>query len=414
MIPRFGDGRDWFFEKRFGLFVHWGIYAIPAWQEQVQWRRPIARAEYVKLAEQFNPVKFDPDEWLDLAAGAGMEYLCITTKHHDGFCLWDTKQTDFNVMNTPYKRDVLAMLADACARRGVPLELYYSCVDWHHPDYPNQDRHHELPGPEPGDRQDFDAYMDFLRAQVRELCTRYGEIRGFFWDMNVPQHRDESINRMIRELQPSCVINDRGYDEGDYGTPERHVPDGLAFARPTEACQSIGRESWGYKADEDYYAHKLLMRSVDRVLAMGGNYLLNVGPRADGTFPPQAAEALRAVGEWLGAVREALYGVEPASTLTRNRDVLLTRRENTLYVHLVSDPYCTAVVLAPLDAPPRKATLLNTGAALAAAVDRGGRHYRHPPCLRIRGLGVNEPAGTVLVVKLEFDDLPATPPPQAE
>ncbi len=139
-IKRFGDRRDWFFEKRFGMFIHWGLYAIPGWHEQHQWRGRVPRAEYVKLAQRWNPVKFDPDQWLDLAEEAGMKYVCVTTKHHDGFCLWDTKQTAFNTMNTPYGKDALKLLADACHRRGFPLCLYYSCVDWHHPHYPNQGR----------------------------------------------------------------------------------------------------------------------------------------------------------------------------------------------------------------------------------------------------------------------------------
>src|SRR5882672_3305396 len=217
LAPRFGDGRDWWFQKRFGMFVHWGLYAIHGIHEQEQWRFRVPRAEYVKLATQWNPVKFDPNRWLDLAAEAGMEYICLTTKHHDGFCLWDTRQTTYNTMNTPYGKDVLKMLADACHRRGVPLCLYYSIADWHHPNYPNQGRHHELQ-PQPGDEPDLMRYLEFLKAQVRELCTNYGAIHGFWWDMNVDKHVDPSINAMIRQLQPKAVINNRGVDEGDFGT----------------------------------------------------------------------------------------------------------------------------------------------------------------------------------------------------
>src|SRR5215510_11936126 len=185
LAPRFGDARDWFFQKRFGMFVHWGLYAIHGWHEQEQWRNRVPRNEYVKLASQWNPTQFDPDRWLDVAQEAGMKYVCFTTKHHDGFCLWDTKQTDYNTMNTPYGKDVLKMLADACHRRGVPLCLYYSIADWHQPNYPNQGRSHELP-PQTGDQPDWPRYLEFLKAQVRELCTNYGELGGFWWDMNVP------------------------------------------------------------------------------------------------------------------------------------------------------------------------------------------------------------------------------------
>ncbi|MBV9865589.1 MAG: alpha-L-fucosidase [Abitibacteriaceae bacterium] len=412
MIERFNDGRDWFFEKRFGLFVHWGLYAIPAWHEQLQWRGRVPREEYVKLAAQWNPTHYNPDAWLDLAAQVGMKYVCFTTKHHEGFCLWDTQQTDYNTMHTPYGRDVLAMLAEACHRRHVPLCLYYSCVDWHHPNYPNQGRHHELAGPLPGDEPDHAKYLEFLKAQVRELCTHYGEIHGFWWDMNVEEHVDPSINAMIRQLQPKAVINNRGYDEGDFGTPERDydkgVDDTLTFERLTEACQSVGTQSWGYRQDEDYYADRHLIRSLDKYLARGANYLLNIGPMADGTLPDAASTVLQRIGQWYNGVQESLEDVVPVSHLTSNRDVLLTRRHNTLYVHLYRDPIAESVSLKPLNLVPQRATLLNNGQAVEWAVDLvPSDHIEHQPYLRLCKLPVNELANTVLVVKLEFDDLPA-------
>jgi len=168
-ISRFGDKRDWFFENRYGMFVHWGLYSIPGWHEQHQWRGRVARNEYVKLAQQWNPVKFNPEQWLDLMEETGMKYITLTTKHHDGFCLWDTKQTQFNTMNTPYNKDVIGMLSDACHKRKIPLCLYYSIADWNQPNYPNQGRHHELP-PQPNDLPNWEKYMEFLKAQVRELC----------------------------------------------------------------------------------------------------------------------------------------------------------------------------------------------------------------------------------------------------
>jgi alpha-L-fucosidase len=404
-IPRFGDGRDWFFERRFGLFVHWGIYAIPGWHEQHQWRARVPRAEYVKLAQRWNPTKFNPDAWLDLMEEAGMKYLCITTKHHDGFCLWDTKQTSFNTMNTPYKRDIIDMLADACHKRRVPLCLYYSIADWNHPNYPNQGRHHELQ-PQPQDSPDWEKYLEFLEAQVRELCTNYGEIHGFWWDMNVPKHRDPSINAMIRGLQPKAVINNRGFDEGDFGTPERDYEKDVAvgFDRPTEACQAVGMESWGYRRDEDYYTDRHLIRSIDVYLARDGNYLLNVGPKPDGTIPEEASAILRRIGQWYRAVKESLEGVRPASHLTLNRNVMLTRRDRTLYVHLNKDPLGDGVKLKPLNVAPKHATLLNTGRPVDFTVNlTPADHQEQKAYLRLMHLPVNELANTVLVVKLQFD-----------
>ena len=403
----FNDERDWFFENRFGLFVHWGLYAIPAWHEQLQWRGRVPRDEYSKLAAQWNPTDFDPDNWLDLAQAAGMSYLCFTTKHHDGFCLWDTAQTDFNTMNTPYGRDILALLAEACYRRNVPLCLYYSCVDWHHPNYPNQGRSHELPQPLAGDEPDHARYMEFVKAQVRELCTNYGEIHGFWWDMNVENHVDASVNAMIRALQPQCVINDRGYDQGDFGTPERDFETNAEVeksSRPVEACQSVGVQSWGYRAQEDYFTVPHLIRSIDNYLARGANYLLNVGPMADGTIPAPSERILRRIGRWFDAVRDAFDEATPDSNLIANPDVLVTRRDNTVYVHLFKAPISEAVQLKPLNIMPHRATLLNTGKPVEFVVEMlPYDHDSQESYLHLRGLPVSEYADAVLVIKLEFD-----------
>jgi alpha-L-fucosidase len=407
MNARFNDGRDWFVDARFGLFVHWGLYAIPAWHEQIQWRRNIPRAEYVKLIHQFNPSQFDPEAWLDQAERAGMEYLCLTTKHHDGFCLWNTAQTDFNVMRSPYGRDIVGLLAEACHRRRFPLVLYYSAVDWHHPNYPNQNRSHELAGPEPGDVPDLERYLDFLRAQVRELCTQYGEIHGWWWDMNVTGLRDPSINALIRSLQPKAVINGRGFDEGDFGTPERDFGDPSReepeFRRLTEACNSVGAWSWGYKEDEDYYSDRHLMEGIADTLARGGRFMLNVGPKADGTIPAEQTAILNRIGQWYARAREAFDGAVPAPGLADNNAVRLTRRGETVYVTLVKSPAHGAVVLKPMDTLPRTATLLNTGASVETRLD--AITYLYPdlkPYLRLRGLPVNELSSTVPVIKLEF------------
>ncbi len=423
IAPRFGDARDWWFQKRFGMFIHWGLYAIHGWHEQEQWRARVPRAEYIKLASQWNPVKFNPDKWIDLAEQTGMQYLCVTTKHHDGFCLWDTKQTRYNTMNSPYGKDVVRMLADACHRRNFPLCLYYSIADWHQPNYPNQGRHHELP-PQPGDSPDLMKYLEFLKAQVRELCTNYGEIHGFWWDMNVDKHVDPSINDMIRKLQPTAVINNRGFDEGDFGTPERdyekNVDAPMSFEKRTEACQSVGMESWGYRKNEDFYTDRHLMRSIDKYLARDANYLLNVGPSGDSTIPKEYAAILHRIGRWYRAVKESFTDTVPASHLTANRNVLLTRKGNNLYVHLNTDPVGEVVKLKPLTIAPRKATLLNNGKPVECSLDWvpsehvdqakyllvPGEQIKRGGYLRLRKLPSNELANTVMVVKLEFDRLP--------
>jgi alpha-L-fucosidase len=406
-IKRFGDGRDWFFEKRFGMFVHWGLYSIPAWHEQYQWRARIPRAEYIKLAGHWNPSKFNPEEWLDIMEMAGMKYITITTKHHDGFCLWDTKQTKFNTMNTPFKKDIIGMLSDACHKRKVPLCFYYSIADWNHPNYPNQGRHHELPGPEPGDNPDWDKYMEFLKAQVKELCTNYGIINGFWWDMNVPLYKDPSVNAMIRTLQPSAVINNRGFDEGDFGTPERDFDTASAeaktFDRPTEACQSVGMESWGYKKDEDYYSDLHLERSIDRYLARDANYLLNVGPTAAGLIPDESLGILERLGEWYLSVEESFDNVEAAPQLLESRDILVTRRDKTVYIHFNKGLTGNGFKLKPVNILPEKAILLNNNKHVDCVVDLSpSDHIEQKKYLRLRNLPANELANSILVVKLVF------------
>ncbi|MBK7628344.1 MAG: alpha-L-fucosidase [Bacteroidales bacterium] len=406
-VKRFGDSRDWFFEKRYGMFIHWGLYSIPAWHEQHQWRARVPRAEYVKLANQWNPKKFDPEEWLDTMEMAGMKYITITTKHHDGFCLWDTKQTKFNTMNTPYKQDIIGKLSDACHRRNVPLCLYYSIADWNHPNYPNQGRHHELAGPEPGDTPDWDKYMEFLKAQVKELCSNYGKIDGFWWDMNVPLYKDPSVNAMIRSLQPSAVINNRGFDDGDFGTPERDFAaaeaDATVLERPTEACQSVGMESWGYKKDEDYYTDLHLERSIDKYLSRDANYLLNVGPTAEGLIPDQSYEILERLGEWYLSVEESFVNVTPVTQLLSSKDVFVTSRDKTIYIHFNKGLTGNGFKVKPLDVLPVKATLLNNNKRVECVVDLSpGDHIEQKKYLRLRNLPVNEMANSVMIIKLEF------------
>jgi alpha-L-fucosidase len=407
---RFGDGRDWFFEKRFGLFLHWGLYAVGGWHEQDQYSRNISRREYAKQMQVFNPVQFDPEAWLDMAQAAGMEYLTFTTKHIDGFCMWNTAQTDYNIMHTLYGKDILGMLAEACHRRNFPLCLYHAIVDMHHPNYPSAGRPYEVRQPEPTDQPDLTQYLAYVKAQVTELCTNYGKLHGFWWDGNVLEYKDSTFNALIRKLQPDAVINNRGMDAGDFSTPERDWDDDVnrlaAFERPSEACQSIGTQSWGYRRNEDYYSDEHLIRSLDKVMAKGGNYLLNVGPTELGTFPHEAQRILQTIGGWYENVKEAFDGTEPASELVDNPEVLLTRRDKTLYVHLTKTPVSEGLILAPLNKMPKRATLLNTGAAVEARVEIIPAYANaEKPCLRLRKLPVNKLTGTVLVVKLEFDQL---------
>lgn len=409
-MRRFNDERDWFFQQRFGLFVHWGVYAIDGRHEQAQWRYRIARAEYGHLMQRWNPQGFDIEAWLDLAQEAGMTYGVLTTKHHDGFCLWPSAHTDFHVGNTAHAQDIVGIWCDALRRRGMRVGLYYSVVDWHHPNYPNQGRHHEIDGPEAGDEPDMERYQAYLKAQVDELCTGYGRIDEWWWDMNVEETHDPSINARIRALQPSCVINNRGMDDGDFSTPERkwrQEGDPRApYPRPTEACNAVGRESWGFRHGETYFNPRHLQRQMAEVHAKGGNYLLNVGPDADGRIPERDRASVLAVGQWRASLVEAWSDVEAASTVLDDEQLLATRRGNTLYVYLVHDQQAEDVLLNPLHDLPTSAVLLNTGDRLRVSNERlPKKHADGRGFLRICGLPVIDHPEP-LIVRLDFN----TPP----
>ena len=392
---------------KFGMFIHWGLYSLTGYHEQVRWRFFTPRAEYRKLMNEFNPVKYDPDEWVRLAKDAGMEYICFTTKHHDGFCMFDTKYTDFNIMNTPYHRDVLKELSEACARGGLALSLYYSNPDWDYKYGYNSHSSHQMP--EKGDTEDIEKLKEFQKNQIRELLTNYGKIYTFFWD--IPTNiSDPSMNEFIRSLQPDILIDDRGWgDKGDFSTPERFVPDGHKFERMTEACQSVGEQSWGYCADEDYFTNRYLTASIDKIRAMDGSYLLNVGPMPDGRIPERSAEIVRRVGKWYNSVKEA-FDAEPY--LLENRGLVCTKRGSTLYVHIPDGLNARGLTLKPIDVLPKSVTLLNDGRSLKYSIttrpeDKGwsapDNILRHQT-LHIFDMPADEFADETMVLRIELDE----------
>lgn len=407
----FNDEQNWFFERRFGLFIHWGIYSINGWHEQEQYRKTLSRKEYSLLKNQFNPTKFNPDEWLDIAIKASMQYICFTVKHIDGFCMWNTAQTDFNIKNTPYGKDTLKMLAEACQRKNFPLCIYYSIPDMHCKYYPNHGRSYELPIPEKGDNPDINKYIDFVKKQIRELCTSYGKIHGFWWDGNLGtlKHYDKSVNSLIRSLQPGIIINNRGFDDGDFSTPEREnaydteIQERIKYDKPTEACESIGNESWGYRSNEDYFSTGYLTRNIDKHLAKGGNYLLNVGPMPDGSFPQKSIQILKNIGRWYNSVKEAFISTKPEPAIIERNDLLITRKDNILYIHLCMKYNCSGLFLEPLDTLPQEAIVLNNKMKIKAEVVfsptlfKSGRNYLH-----IFDIPVNELANEAIILKLEF------------
>ena len=354
----------------FGLFIHWGLYSIDGVHEQDFARRNIDRQVYENLMQKFNPVDYNPEEWVLLAKRNGMKYLCFTTKHHDGFCMWDTKYTDYNVMNTLYGKDVLKMLADACHKHGLKLSLYYSNPDWHHeygynPNSTHQWRSQLIETP------NVEIYKEYIKNQITELLTNYGEIYTLFWDIP-PRIKDASVNELARKLQPNIKINDRGFDEGDFSTPEREYQstDGKRFSRMTEACNSLGEQAWGYRKDEDFHTKKYLTCSIDKIMAMGGSYLLNVGPNGLGVITDEYKERLNAIGDWYNRMNGCLENHEldefeyniPMNTY------IPTIKDGKTYLHFYNGLCSSAITLKQYPKPPKQIKLLNTGENLAFSI----------------------------------------------
>lgn len=393
-----------FKDERFGMFIHWGLYSIHGWHEQEQWRKNIDKETYVQLAKQFNPEKFDAGQLVRFAKDCGAEYICFTTKHHDGFCMWDTAYTDFNIMNAPYGKDILKELSDACAAQNMPLALYYSNPDWHHKNAINAGGNHQMPTQNPGDEPDEELYKAYIKNQMRELLTGYGKICALFWDIP-PESTDASINAYVRSLQPGILINDRGYDRGDYSTPERNIPEGEAFSRLTEACQSVGSQSWGFRENEDYYATSYLMKCIDKIRCRGGNYLLNVGPNAEGELCPEAKARFARIGDWYKRVCKS-YG---AYVGYEKGKYMLTADENCLYVHF-NDAYLVSGLNFPtLSVLPKSARLLNRDTDLSCALElmptsfKPGKPLKES--LHVYGIPSEALLDEPIVLELQFEDM---------
>ncbi|MBN1557755.1 MAG: alpha-L-fucosidase [Lentisphaerae bacterium] len=351
---------SWFVRDRFGLFIHWGLYALPARHEWVKHREELSDADYQRYFEHFNPDLYDPRAWARTAARAGMKYCVVTTKHHDGFCLWDSQHTDYKATRTPCGRDLIAPLVEAFREEGLRIGFYYSLIDWHHPDFP-VDRFH----PQRNDTafrqaaagRDVGRYAEYLRAQVRELLTRYGKIDLLFFDFSYPgddgkgraDWQSEKLVEMIRGLHPDILINDRldFPESADYRTPEQYVPnegvkDEAGRAVVWEACHTFSG-SWGYHRDEaSWKSVPLLVRMLVEHTAKGGNLLLNVGPTGRGTLDQRAVERLRGLGAWMQLHNRSIYGCTAApAEWVPPADCRYTFNPETrrLYVHCAAWPF---------------------------------------------------------------------------
>jgi len=375
----------WFLQDHFGLFIHWGLYAIPARGEWVRSTEKISMEDYQPHFDQFNPKRYDPKTWAGMAREAGMRYAVFTTKHHDGFCLFDSQLTDYKATNTPAGRDLVREYVDAFRAEGLKVGLYYSLLDWHHPDYPHYgDKFHPMRENETfkGAEHQFERYVDYLHGQVKELLTGYGKIDVLWFDFSYDQMSGEKwraseLIKMVRELQPWVIIDNRlgGHVTaaeheiyaGDFGAPEQMVPeapmtDELGRPIPWESCITQNG-SWGFNAkDTHFLSARQTIRCLVNCVSKGGNLLINAGPDANGQIPLEQQKILAEVGQWLNLNGESIYGAG-ASEFPKPEWGRLTQKGNRLFCH-IQEPGMGTLTLPGLRKRLRNLRWLDTGAEL--------------------------------------------------
>jgi alpha-L-fucosidase len=405
----FDQRMEWFREARFGMFIHWGLYSVPAgeWKGQkfdsnVEWIQSHAKipvADYTPLKDRFNPAKYDPEAWVKLAKDAGMKYIVITTKHHDGFCLWDSKQTDWDIASTPYGKDLLKPLAAACARQGIKLCFYHSIMDWHHPQWGNKA---EWRGNAATEKPDMDAYTAYMKAQLKELLTDYGDMGILWfdgeWEDAWTHERGKDLYSWLRTLSPKLIINNRvdkgrngmagmNTDDkfvGDYGTPEQEIPANGLPGVDWESCMTMN-DTWGFSAhDKHWKSTETLVRNLIDIASKGGNYLLNIGPTAEGEIPAASIERLQAIAPWMKTNGVAIHGTHaspfpriPAWGRCTSRP--LPGGKTRLYLHVFQWPADGRLVLSGLTNKALGASLLTKpGQSLDVKSDARGTVIQLP------------------------------------
>jgi len=348
---------QWFRDAKFGLFVHWGPVSLKGteigWSRGGERKYPQGKGQipvevYDNLYKEFNPVEFDAEEWVSLAKSAGMKYLVFTTKHHDGFCMFDSQLTDYKITHSPFKRDVVAELAEACHKAGLKLGFYYSPPDWHHPDYWTEN--HE-------------RYINYMHGQIRELCTNYGRLDILWFDgLGAPPERwrAKELIPVVRKLQPGILINNRSGLPADFDTPEQRVGR-FQNDRAWESCITICRQ-WAWKPNDKMKSLKECIDILVRSVGGDGNLLLNVGPKPNGEIEQRQADRLREIGQWLDRYGESIYGTRGGPFITSLHGAS-THKGDTIYVHILDWDDSDTFILSPIDREIRRWQVLTGGTA---------------------------------------------------
>jgi len=401
----------WWREARFGMFIHWGLYAEHG--NELNGRRGgrysewlvqgVPNEEYEKLVDRFNPTEFDADAIVRLAKQAGMKYIVITTKHHEGFSMWNSESNPYNVMATPWRRDAMKEMAEACRRHDMRLGWYYSVLDWHHPDYLPRRKVDQRPV----EGADYNRYVEFMKAQLTELLTNYGDIAVVWfdgdWEKGPEQHRSHEIVDLIHTLQPKAIVNNRIGLPMDYDTPEQRIPEDDIPQRDWETCMTIN-SSWGYnKFAKDWKPANELICHLADIASKGGNFLLNIGPDGKGRVTPQDVERLQAIGKWMAvngeSIRDTGATVFRSSASTpwgRCTVKKLAGNRTRLYLHVFDWPKDGKLVVPELGNTPARAFLLGaSGSALEATPGSAGVVVQVPQL---------QPDPANSVVALDFDD----------
>ncbi len=378
----------WWREARFGMFIHWGLYAVPAgeWQgkevksigEWIMNNAAIPVSDYEKLAQDFNPARFDAAEWVRIAKDAGMKYIVITTKHHDGFCMFDTKATDYNIVKaTPYGKDVLRALSRECKRQGVKFCTYYSIMDWHHPSqFPGKSKTGGLAyNPSQMHPERKAEYIAYMKQQLRELISNYDTAVLWFdgeWCDWWTEADGKDLYAFLRKLKPSLIVNNRvgkgrkGMEGmstsaeycGDFGTPEQQIPPSGFPGVDWESCMTMN-DTWGFKRNDDHWkSRQQLIRNLADAASKGGNFLLNVGPTSGGLIPPPSVERLEAVGRWIKVNSEAIYDTKASPFEKQLPWGRVTRKSDRLYLHVFDWPAEHKLFLPPIQGKVTGAYLL--------------------------------------------------------